>query len=129
MKNAKTLYPALQDPEGKSAAAGGAYAAWPHDNTCRGSFCSRRHQSRRRFGRHHRPDRTRAQSLSYRRHLSPEGGEGGNGGIHPTVLPEEALKHADAVVVGEAEGVWPRLVSDAAAGQMQRIYHAGKMKI
>jgi len=49
------------------------------------------------------------------------------GGIHPTVLPEEALKHADAVVVGEAEGVWPRLVSDAAAGQMQRIYHAGKM--
>jgi len=36
------------------------------------------------------------------------------GGIHPTVLPDEALEHADAVVVGEAEGVWPRLVSDAA---------------
>ena len=49
------------------------------------------------------------------------------GGIHPTVLPEEALEHADAVVVGEAEGVWPRLVYDAAAGQMQRIYNAGKM--
>jgi len=49
------------------------------------------------------------------------------GGIHPTVLPDEALKHADAVVVGEAEGVWPRLVSDAASGQMQRIYRAGKM--
>ena len=42
------------------------------------------------------------------------------GGIHPTVLPDEALEHADAVVVGEAEGVWPRLVSDAASGQMQR---------
>ena len=28
------------------------------------------------------------------------------GGIHPTILPEEALGHADAVVVGEAEGVW-----------------------
>ena len=27
------------------------------------------------------------------------------GGIHPTVLPYEALEHADAVVVGEAEGV------------------------
>ena len=38
------------------------------------------------------------------------------GGIHPTVLPEEALKHADAVVVGEAEDIWPRLVSDAACG-------------
>ena len=49
------------------------------------------------------------------------------GGIHPTVLPDEALEHADAVVVGEAEGVWPRLVSDAASGQMQRIYRAGKM--
>jgi radical SAM superfamily enzyme YgiQ (UPF0313 family) len=49
------------------------------------------------------------------------------GGIHPTVLPGEALEHADAVVVGEAEGVWPRLVSDAASGQMQRIYRAGKM--
>jgi radical SAM superfamily enzyme YgiQ (UPF0313 family) len=49
------------------------------------------------------------------------------GGIHPTVLPDEALEHADAVVVGEAEGVWPRLVLDAASGQMQRIYRAGKM--
>jgi radical SAM superfamily enzyme YgiQ (UPF0313 family) len=49
------------------------------------------------------------------------------GGIHPTVLPDEALEHADAVVIGEAEGVWPQLVSDAAAGQMQRIYRAGKM--
>ena len=49
------------------------------------------------------------------------------GGIHPTVLPDEALEHADAVVVGEAEGVWPQLVSDAASGQMQRIYRAGKM--
>jgi radical SAM superfamily enzyme YgiQ (UPF0313 family) len=49
------------------------------------------------------------------------------GGIHPTVLPDEALQHADAVVVGEAEGLWPRLVSDAASGQMQRLYRAAKM--
>ena len=49
------------------------------------------------------------------------------GGIHPTVLPDEALEHSDAVVVGEAEGVWPRLVSDAASGKMQRIYRAGKL--
>lgn len=48
------------------------------------------------------------------------------GGIHPTVLPEEALGHADAVVVGEAEETWPQLVADAAAGQLQRIYRAGK---
>jgi radical SAM superfamily enzyme YgiQ (UPF0313 family) len=49
------------------------------------------------------------------------------GGIHPTVLPDEALEHADAVVVGEAESIWPRLVSNAASGQMQRLYRAGKM--
>src|SRR3989337_2432450 len=49
------------------------------------------------------------------------------GGIHPTVLPDEALEHADAVVVGEPEGVSPRLVSDAASGQMQRIYRAGTL--
>jgi len=46
------------------------------------------------------------------------------GGIHPSILPEEALQHADAVVVGEAEGIWPRLVEDAASGLMQRIYQA-----
>jgi radical SAM superfamily enzyme YgiQ (UPF0313 family) len=49
------------------------------------------------------------------------------GGIHPTVLPDEALEHADAVVVGEAEGVWGQLVEDATSGQMQRIYRAGIM--
>src|SRR4030043_1621853 len=49
------------------------------------------------------------------------------GGIHPTVLPDEALEHADAVVVGEAEGIWPRLLSDAASGQLQRFYRAAKM--
>src|ERR1700687_841085 len=49
------------------------------------------------------------------------------GGIHPTVLPDEALGHGDAVVVGEAEGIWPQLLSDAASGQMQRLYRADKM--
>ncbi|MGD0883655.1 MAG: radical SAM protein [Thermodesulfovibrionales bacterium] len=49
------------------------------------------------------------------------------GGIHPTVLPDEALEHADAVVVGEADDVWPQLLSDTATGQMQRIYRANKM--
>jgi len=49
------------------------------------------------------------------------------GGIHPTILPEEALEHADSVVVGEAEEIWPQLVSDAISGNMQRIYRAGKI--
>ena len=48
------------------------------------------------------------------------------GGIHPTVLPGEALKHADSVVVGEAEELWTRLVSDATSGRMQKLYRASK---
>ena len=48
------------------------------------------------------------------------------GGIHPTVLPEEALQHADAVVIGEAEEVWPRLLSDAASREMRKLYCSNK---
>ena len=48
------------------------------------------------------------------------------GGIHPTILPDEALQHADAVVVGEAENLWPQVVADAASGQLQRLYRADK---
>ena len=44
------------------------------------------------------------------------------GGYHPTFLPEEALQHADSVVVGDAEGAWERLLGDAAAGTLQRVY-------
>src|SRR3954453_22350649 len=35
------------------------------------------------------------------------------GGFHATLAPEEALQHADAVVVGEAEGVWEKVLEDA----------------
>ncbi len=45
------------------------------------------------------------------------------GGIHPTVLPDEALQHADCVVVGEAEGVWETLLQDFQHGRLQQRYH------
>ncbi|MHB8131784.1 MAG: cobalamin-dependent protein [Mobilitalea sp.] len=38
------------------------------------------------------------------------------GGPHVTLLPEEALTHADAVVIGEAETVWARVVGDFRQG-------------
>jgi radical SAM superfamily enzyme YgiQ (UPF0313 family) len=38
------------------------------------------------------------------------------GGIHATVLPEEAAQHADAVVIGEAEGSWEKLLQDLREG-------------
>jgi radical SAM superfamily enzyme YgiQ (UPF0313 family) len=44
------------------------------------------------------------------------------GGMHASVMPEEGLQHADAVVVGEADEVWPQVVADAEAGRMQGIY-------
>lgn len=46
------------------------------------------------------------------------------GGIHPTVLPEEAQGHADAVVVGEAEPVWPGLLKDLLEGRLAPRYDA-----
>ena len=48
------------------------------------------------------------------------------GGIHATVLPMEALNHADAVVVGEGELVWPGLLRDVAAGKLSKIYKADR---
>ncbi len=45
------------------------------------------------------------------------------GGVHPSVLPDEASQHADAIVIGEAEGVWPQVVSDAQHNRLQRVYH------
>jgi radical SAM superfamily enzyme YgiQ (UPF0313 family) len=44
------------------------------------------------------------------------------GGIHPTALPDEALQFADAVVLSEAEDLWPRVVEDARNGRLARIY-------
>jgi radical SAM superfamily enzyme YgiQ (UPF0313 family) len=49
------------------------------------------------------------------------------GGIHATVLPGEALQHADAVVIGEAEEVWPKLLLDAASGEMNKLYCAKRI--
>lgn len=44
------------------------------------------------------------------------------GGVHASVLPEEALQHVDAVVIGEAEVMWPRVVEDVRKGKLQKIY-------
>jgi radical SAM superfamily enzyme YgiQ (UPF0313 family) len=44
------------------------------------------------------------------------------GGIHASVLPHEAARYADAVVVGEADEIWPRVVEDFARGTLQRVY-------
>lgn len=44
------------------------------------------------------------------------------GGLHASFLPEEAAGHADAVLVGEAEGIWEELIYDHEAGTLKKIY-------
>src|SRR5262245_41844188 len=50
------------------------------------------------------------------------------GGPHVTEVPDEPLgrtdepRHADAVALGEADYTWPRIVADAAAGNLQEVY-------
>jgi radical SAM superfamily enzyme YgiQ (UPF0313 family) len=52
------------------------------------------------------------------------------GGPHVTEVPDEALgrdggaRHADALALGEADETWPRIVEDAARGQLKEIYTA-----
>ena len=44
------------------------------------------------------------------------------GGLHVTAVPNEAARHADAVVVGEGELYWPQLLQDFENGEMKRMY-------
>ncbi|MBL7220946.1 MAG: B12-binding domain-containing radical SAM protein [Phycisphaerae bacterium] len=45
------------------------------------------------------------------------------GGFHPTLCPEDTARHFDAVVAGDAEGLWPKVLADIEAGRL------GKTKI
>lgn len=44
------------------------------------------------------------------------------GGYHPTFCPGEAAGHFDAIVIGDAEGVWPRVLTDLQAGRLRPVY-------
>jgi radical SAM superfamily enzyme YgiQ (UPF0313 family) len=44
------------------------------------------------------------------------------GGIHVTVCPDEAIRHADAIVTGEAETIWPEVCDDLLAGKLKERY-------
>lgn len=46
------------------------------------------------------------------------------GGFHASNLPQEALQHVDAVVVGEGDLVWPLLLADLQKGKLQQIYRS-----
>src|SRR5260370_1762002 len=44
------------------------------------------------------------------------------GGVHPSFMPQEALKHSDAVVIGEVELVIDKLLDDLKQGSMRGLY-------
>lgn len=44
------------------------------------------------------------------------------GGVHPTLMPNEAMQHADSVVTGFAEESWPQLLCDFKKNKMKKLY-------
>jgi len=47
------------------------------------------------------------------------------GGIHVSAVPEEAARHADAVVIGEGDTVWGKVIEDAGEGRLRKFYRGG----
>jgi len=50
------------------------------------------------------------------------------GGVHPTMLHDEAALHCTSVVYGEIESIWTELATDVQNGSMQPIYRAKELK-
>jgi radical SAM superfamily enzyme YgiQ (UPF0313 family) len=46
------------------------------------------------------------------------------GGPHASILPEEAIRHADSVVIGEAEQIWKDLLRDFQKGLPEKFYQS-----
>lgn len=44
------------------------------------------------------------------------------GGMHPTLIPEEAAQHADSIFLGDAELIWREVVEDARRRKLKKIY-------
>jgi radical SAM superfamily enzyme YgiQ (UPF0313 family) len=48
------------------------------------------------------------------------------GGWHASALPNEAIQHADSVVIGEAEDTWLQLLADFKTGKIKQFYYPEK---
>jgi radical SAM superfamily enzyme YgiQ (UPF0313 family) len=46
------------------------------------------------------------------------------GGLHVSAVPQEAAAHADTIVIGEGEPLWPAVMADLRAGRLRRVYDA-----
>lgn len=50
------------------------------------------------------------------------------GGPHVSALPDEAINHADSIIIGEAESVWPRVIEDFQKSALQKTYKGEPLK-
>ncbi len=66
------------------------------------------------------PDALRAYEIAD--HFRKEGRTVVLGGLHTAFQQEEALEHADAIMIGEVEGIWPQLLEDIARNTLKRKY-------
>jgi radical SAM superfamily enzyme YgiQ (UPF0313 family) len=46
------------------------------------------------------------------------------GGMHPSMLPEDAALHCDSICIGEADTVWNTIIEDAKNGNLKKVYKA-----
>lgn len=51
------------------------------------------------------------------------------GGFHPTLVPDEAARFSDSIVIGEAEAVWPEVVDDLAHKTLKPRYHGERTNL
>jgi len=51
------------------------------------------------------------------------------GGMHVTALPDEALLHADSIIVGEAESVWREILDDFIKGSLKKKYFGREVNL
>ena len=51
------------------------------------------------------------------------------GGIHVSMLPEEAANYANSVVIGEVESCWAELINDFENGEMKKVYKGEKLSL
>jgi radical SAM superfamily enzyme YgiQ (UPF0313 family) len=51
------------------------------------------------------------------------------GGIHVSFRPEEALSHADSIVIGEAEDIWSRVIEDFTGKELKQVYRGAAVDL
>jgi radical SAM superfamily enzyme YgiQ (UPF0313 family) len=66
------------------------------------------------------------EAYSFSRTLRARGILTAIGGLHATACATEATIHSDAVVVGDGEPIWNRLLEDASNGQVRSVYRADR---